>query len=812
MALRAKILNLDEIVGEPVGGKAAGLARLRGFGLRVPEAVVVVGATSGISESDLDRLVAALTERFGVAKLAVRSSAMGEDGAEASFAGQYDTVLDVEGPTDLAAALRTCWESADSDRASAYRGVQELRESGEVPSGSVEMSVVVQRMVNARASGVCFTVDPVTHRRNRLVLDSVSGLGEALVSGHASADHDELLREQKRWEPTQLAGEKAHLASSEREKLGREALEAEAKSGEPLDLEWAIDQDGTLYWLQARPVTTLELDPQALDVLPDFADDVCTRCNVGEMMPGAISPLTYSTCARGIDVGWQGIKESIGIPRPAGPPARYLAMSHGHLFINLSEGARFSSTVSGGNPDQQNLAICGRLVPEVVTPDPTPFWVRLPRLLRQLISILRPKPRIRRMEALLSRGPILMGTSSLATWQNIDARIGELFESYQLHLVVSSGAGALAPILLGRLAGGGEPTDQHHAIVASVLAGAENVESADIAEGAERILRALLAAPDHSASFADLDDERAVEWLSDEGAGEVGRLWRTYLKRHGHRSLRELDIRQPEWRHDPTPVVRSLQSQVRGRLATGTTAVAARSVALPRPAGAERFDRIRGLAHAAVRNRERAKSLLVGLTAEFKAAYRGLAKQLVEEGRLSDPDSVYFLFHEELEEIASAASGHPLKRAATQRREVLAYQETLQFPDVGVGLPQPEPLAIISTNERTVVGKPVSRGRVEGLVRVVLTLDEAEALEPGEILVAPITDVGWTPYFAIIGGLVTDVGSAVSHGAVVAREFGLPAVLNTRDGTRILRTGERVVLDGDRGTVERLDVDVESDV
>jgi pyruvate,water dikinase len=235
-------------------------------------------------------------------------------------------------------------------------------------------------------------------------------------------------------------------------------------------------------------------------------------------------------------------------------------------------------------------------------------------------------------------------------------------------------------------------------------------------------------------------------------------------------------------------------------------------VALPRPAGAERFDRIRGLAHAAVRNRERAKSLLVGLTAEFKAAYRGLAKQLVEEGRLSDPDSVYFLFHEELEEIASAASGHPLKRAATQRREVLAYQETLQFPDVGVGLPQPEPLAIISTNERTVVGKPVSRGRVEGLVRVVLTLDEAEALEPGEILVAPITDVGWTPYFAIIGGLVTDVGSAVSHGAVVAREFGLPAVLNTRDGTRILRTGERVVLDGDRGTVERLDVDVESDV
>ena len=112
---------------------------------------------------------------------------------------------------------------------------------------------------------------------------------------------------------------------------------------------------------------------------------------------------------------------------------------------------------------------------------------------------------------------------------------------------------------------------------------------------------------------------------------------------------------------------------------------------------------------------------------------------------------------------------------------------------------------MVSTDERIVVGKPVSRGRVEGRVRVVLTLDQAEALEPGEILVAPITDVGWTPYFAIIAGLVTDVGSAVSHGAVVAREFGLPAVLNTREATRILKTGERVVLDGDRGTIERLD-------
>jgi phosphoenolpyruvate synthase/pyruvate phosphate dikinase len=123
-----------------------------------------------------------------------------------------------------------------------------------------------------------------------------------------------------------------------------------------------------------------------------------------------------------------------------------------------------------------------------------------------------------------------------------------------------------------------------------------------------------------------------------------------------------------------------------------------------------------------------------------------------------------------------------------------------------VGLPEPE-LLVFDTdeNDELIVGKPVSQGKVEGIVRVVLALEDAEALEPGEILVSPITDVGWTPYFAVIAGLVTDVGSAVSHGAVVAREYGLPAVLNTRIGTRALRTGDRVLLDGDRGVVEVLE-------
>jgi len=793
-----QILELDSIDGAPVGGKADGLARLRAMGLRVPDAVALVGLSIDADAAAFDACVQAVVERFGEGRLAVRSSAIGEDGAEASFAGQYETVLDVEGAPAIGDAIRTCLHSAETARASAYRDARDAEAGLDAPA----MSLVVQRMVDARASGVCFTACPVTSRRDRLVIDSVAGLGEALVSGAASPDHDEYLRAAGRFDATERAGTASVLTDAERRRIVDDALRAERASGKPLDLEWSIDRDGQLHWLQARPITTLGTDPQALDTPLQDPGDVHTRCNVGEMMPGAVSPLTYSTCARGIDVGWQRIKDDVGLSRDQYPEAPYIAMSHGHLFINMTEGVRFSSAVSGGSADQQSLALCGRLVPEIVEPPPESWLRRAPRLARQLAAMLRSKPRIRRMEALLERGPIERGATARASWRAIDARMPELFEAYQLHLVVSSAAGALTPIMLALLAGEAEPTDEHHAIVASVLSGATDVESADIALGAERILEALLDSHDRGAAFADMNVSEAIAWLEGDASVESGRRFRAYLDRHGHRSLRELDIRQPEWRHDPSPVVRSLQTQVRGRRMGSDTPAAILPAA---PPGAERFDRLRRFAHGAVRNRERCKSLLVALTAIFKAAYRDLGTQLVEERRLPDADALYFLLHEEIETLAEASPGHPLRDIALGRREALAYQETLRFPEVVVGHPQPEPVGVPTGKERVIVGKPVSRGRVEGRVRVVKRLDEAESLEPGEILVAPITDVGWTPYFAIVAGLVTDVGSAVSHGAVVAREFGLPAVLNTRNATDVLRTGERVVLDGDRGTVERLD-------
>ena len=439
----------------------------------------------------------------------------------------------------------------------------------EIPG--VDPRVALEEWAEKGWSGVFGTAAEGTVRSR--VLEIGFGRGEFLLDLATSAPDVEFVGVEVSFKRTLKMARKVAGAALANVRLleGRaeEAIRAEELAGVPLDLEWSIDRQGTLWWLQARPITTLGPDPQALDTPLRFADDVHTRCNVGEMMPGAVSPLTYSTCARGIDEGWQRIKDDLRMPRARYPAEPYLALSHGHLFINMSEGVRFASGVSGGTADQQSLALCGRIVPEIVEPPAAPLWRRIPRLLRQVTAMLRPGPRVLRMEALARKGAIPAGANALDSWRAIDARMDDLFEAYQLHLVVSSAAGALSPILLQILAGNDEPTDAHHAIVASVLSGATDVESADIAQGAERVLESIVADHESAARFASSSPDEARAWLSARESGEAGARFRAYLERHGHRSLRELDIRQPEWGADPTPILRSLQTQVRSRLEAG---------------------------------------------------------------------------------------------------------------------------------------------------------------------------------------------------------------------------------------------------
>jgi pyruvate,water dikinase len=782
----ASCIPLEAIAGEPVGGKAEGLARLLRHGFPVPPGFVIVGAAPGYLPDELE----AHYEGIGEGKVAVRSSAIGEDSGEASFAGQYETILNVEGAAALRSAVEACLDSADNRRAAAYRDAQTADEGA-------AMSVVVQRMIDPRVAGVLFTANPMTARRDQVVVDAILGLGDALVSGHTTPDHWVLSRDGTVLE-RELQAETAVLSHAELILLLDGAVRAEERYGAPLDMEWAIDAEGNVWWLQARPITQLPGDPNELDTVAN-PRDIYTWCNIGEMMPGAVTPLTYSITGRGIDIGMQRTYRRMGVDVPPGDGVRYVGMFFGHMFINLTTLSELAVDVAGSSKKQMCLALCGRDIEELAEPEPAPLLRRSLNGARYFAQLLSARRHRKELEALLAELDLPKRGTAREIYRAIDERLTEVWKAYELHLLSSASSGALAPILLGILAKGEEPTQEHHAMVAELLAGAEGVESADIAEGVERIIGALAKSGAAAAELTSVDPETALAWLLSTEAGEAGDEFARYIERHGHRAVRELELRQKGWAADPAPLVASLQSGLRARL-DGAAQTRQRAKAGAAAEGHPVIRRLLPLAHAAIRSREHTKSGLVAVITKFKYAYRALGKRLVDEGLLSDADAVFFLTHQELGDLLRGRS--ELADRAISRRRVIDYQMPLHFPQVFRDRPEPLRMEPVEGDEGALVGKPVSRGVATGRARVVETLEQAAALQAGEILIAPITDVGWTPYFSLIAGLATDVGSAVSHGAVVAREYGLPAVVNLRVATSRFQTGDLVTLDGDRGTLK----------
>ena len=775
---------------DPVGGKAEGLSRLITWGLSVPRAFVIINAQEGgYEESAIARY-----RELGAAKVAVRSSALGEDGSESSFAGLYETVLNVQGEDALKDAIERCVASLHSARAQAYQQQKALPET--------QMCVVVQQMVEARSAGVLFSADPVSGRHDRLVIDAVEGLGEALVSGDQTPDHYEYdLDNTLCFED--LVGEAPILSPPQRQQLVEQARAAVAAAGQPLDMEWAFDDEGQLKWLQARPITTLGSDLNELNT-PLADEDVVTRCNIGEMMPGASCPLTFSTTGRSIEEGMQHMHVSY-----AGRPAitdewTQVAMCSGKMFLNLSGSAATVSTVLGTDVKSMGLSICGRIVEELKEPPKRNGLIRLGGMFRLLRYLRRADAVIDAFKQRAAGFSLPVRGSSIELAEALDQAQAFYVEAMAVHLQSSATSGFASNVLQAIISGGQESSPEEEAEGARLMAGAKGVESAVLVDQLDALVDEIAAHPDALAKFVDCRCEDALLWLQDEAPDAITAAYNAFLERHGHRAYRELCMRERCWADDPETLIATMQASVNARLQGREAA--------PRPDAVNLHELSRALrwivpkAHNAVRRREATKSLLVDIANRFKRSYRALGEQLVAEGRLDDADLVFFFLHEELVDFVRSDAAAPSQAAwcerAKQRRLALSFQDRLEFDEICVGTPQPIDLrGQLANSEGELVGRPVSRGVVEGRARVAFSVSEAAALQPGEILVAPITDVGWTPYFSLISGLITDVGSAVSHGAVIAREYGLPAIVNTRMGTKHIRTGDRVRLDAETGVV-----------
>jgi rifampicin phosphotransferase len=773
--------------------------------------------------------------------VAVRSSATAEDLPQASFAGQQDTYLNVVGVESVLDAVRRCWASLWTDRAVSYRA-----KKGIDPHG-VRLAVAVQRMVDASVAGVLFTANPVTGRRRQAVIDASPGLGEAVVSGMVNPDHfvvntatGEIVERRlgdKRvaimagsgggTERVELeAGEEgASLSNGQVLALARLGEQVEEHYGMPQDTEWAID-DGGIWLLQARPITTLFPLPEGAPT-KDENLRVYFSFSVAQGVYRPLTPMGIQT----FRLITSAVATMAGRP-PRNPyrGAAFFTEAAGRIFADITPVLR-SKRGRGlfewvmRNMEARTVAIVRHLAADPrLAPVPTPMrpvldtiltvFVRGRIPLRVVEALARPgkaRARAARVEAQFRAAEHVPNDAAecLAAAERLllDAP-QDLLPNVPPVFAAGLAANALAGKLLGGLA-----TDNERRVAMRALPHNPTTEM-DLALWS--LAKEARADPEIARMLGETPPERLAE---DYRGGSLPPKLQTsladFLRLYGHRGVAEIDLGLPRWSEDPAYILSVLANYLRlddpdaapdVQFARATREaeqmvdeLIRRSTNKGRLRGAlVRF--LLGRARALSGLREMPKFCIVLLMARARELLWTVGRELAETGRLQSAGDIFFL---SVPEAWAALAGEDLRPVVRDRRAV--YEQEIGRRHVPRVLlsdgTEPTPGTHHATEADGVLrGTPASGGVVTQKARVILDPGEA-GLEPGEILVAPSTDPGWTPLFLTAGGLVMEMGGPMSHGAIVAREYGIPAVVGVPDATELIETGRRITVDGSAGEV-----------
>lgn len=785
----------EELLPE-VGGKARGLYLLHKAGLTVANGFILYGIQN---EIDLET-AANYFAKSGLTCVAVRSSAKGEDGVDFSNAGQYATILNVQGRVAFKQAVADCLTSVNSETAKTYAETF-------LAAAKASMTVVVQEMVSAEKSGVCFTADP-TGGKETILVEAVNGFGEALVSGKTAAQQYRV--PQNGGVPAGACDGESVLSEEELTAVIAGALKARDELDMELDTEWAIDKTGTIVWLQARPITTGNAPTiNELDCKRDLTNHVVTSCNIGEMLPGVVTPLTLSTSVNGIDWGMRKMLTTIGVyPSMDRIPPTSCALSIGNtLFIDLTTLYGMGKRILAANKAGTELAICGRVLddaPDTDFPEAS-MATKLSngkRYVQFLFSVKEKKQALADMAARLEIQP---SDDPVEYYRNIDEKLPVMNEALYCHYASSSFSGAMSSALYIAMEKDYEDKAELKAKIAGVLENIDDIESVDILRSLRRVARAVL---ERYPDAAELSPEGLAELIHNTD-GEIRYKYQEFLERHGHRAIREAELRSKAWKDDESALMEYLHiviaSGAKEEAVDRNSWLKNKEALLSgcKKSAEKGFSYLIQQARKGVRDREFTKSLIIKVIDSFKLAYRGLAELLVERNLLVDEDCIFFLTHEEIGRLINEQDTALLKTALARRR-LMPEQKQLCYPEVSIGRPKAVELEV-ADGVTTFQGVPVSRGIAIGKARVVRSMEDAKQLEKGEIMIAAFTDIGWSPYYCMINGLVTEVGSALSHGAVVAREYALPLVVNLPNITSMIQTGDYVSVNGTTGQVQILD-------
>ncbi len=759
---------------------------------------------------------------------AVRSSATCEDGAMLSMAGLAETKLAVFGDEAIANAIREVWSSIASGRALNYLAAHGVRDFG--------MAVVIQRMVRAEAAGVMFTQHRAGHARERVVNVGL-GLGAPVVDGTSTPDMlrldekgrvvESLVAEKTsalRVENGALVlanvkdGTKPALDPARIRDLAEVAARLEKIEDRPYDVEFAFDES-KMWVVQARPVTG--------GGFPDGGDasTVWSSVNVGEALPGVATPMTWSIAGAFSEEGFRRAFATLGCRVPKS--ARLVGNVFGRFYLNLSEFMRIAAQVPWLDP--RTLVELGggsgadEVAAQVIDVSHKGFYARLPLTATRLVQQqLKLDEDIRAFEEWAERALKLHHALDLAILPDeglartiTDAQ--SMLERTGTVMLTCASSSLGAHVALKTLLARVSPIDADR-LAQALTAGIRDLESARPAIGLMRVAAIAQDEPDARAAI-ERETTTGLDAIPD---GATRRALVSFLDLYGDRAVREPELSTPRWKEDPRPVLTMLRVALRGEARDSHRALEqARTAA---DAEMQRMlDRMNVIEQTALRHlvarsqkaarmRERMRGwvtrvlgLIRDVLLDAQRRLLHLMPEIQDDERVlalsgTITPSVFFLT---VEEVVLALRNARTDLAPLVRLRRAEHARDLARPDPPITfVGAPTSVQAPPIGGEILRGIPASSGTIEAKVRVLRSADMS-AFQPGEILVVRTTDVGWTPLFLMAAGIVTELGGALSHAAIVAREFGVPSVVNVPGVTRLLRTGETIRLDGDHGTIER---------
>lgn len=891
------VLRLSEITSSEaklVGGKAAKLGHLSKHGFRVPDGFVVTTAAQDLTIGDevlrrielelsridpaspaslnsvseeirriidkttLDPSVASAIEKtyekMGMDRVAVRSSATAEDLDEASFAGQYESYLNIEGVRGILEYTKRCYGSLWTPRAIAYRV-----EKG-IPNRTVKLAVLVQSMVDARSAGVMFTNNPASQAEKEIVIESNFGLGDSVVSGAVAPDrfvvskpdisgHERVLYSEvgakysavepsapgqlgtrvNKLTPEQCSS--SSISAREARALAKVGVALEALFGAPQDVEWAIDHEDAIHILQSRPITSTRIAKVGDDEI------VWSRGYSDDYWNDNVTPLFFDLLGDQLThivnvelnqiMGYKGMSSNL------------LKLHKAHVYFNLdvlrkkvvNEIPPFlrSEDVLNYFPEGHGaygketmrslpFALTNRVLAEirVTLLDGNGGMGKTSRVYTEWTrDVFEPfcSQFDMRLESLKQSGnahelwqlaheldKVMMGHFRLVRYGIPVHNIGmNLMSSYLLRRFLGNEEGTrLFPLLVTGLEHKTNETNRRMSELVMLARRSPVVSKVITTTPSDGVLGKLRDStiPECGPFVAEVD-----RFLAEFGVRGFTR--EPYYPRWNERTSLIFDVVKPMLA-GPEVVVRDTEARVHEQRMRAEKTVE-RKIRTQRLGGIKwtLFNAILGLARTYIAFRENQRFNLDRWITRNRAVYLEIGKKTVKMGFIDRPEQVFFLRRREIKNIIAGSTTdeqrHLLKEEVNRRETDFHENEDVTPPKFirGSRLYNDVPADVADT----MTGLPASQGIVRAPIRILDSIEDIPSVKSGEILVVPRTDPGWTPVFSLISGLITEMGGVLSHGAVVSREYGIPAVTNIRNACGLLKTGQIVTVDGNTGTV-----------